>query len=119
MAIETEADRLAFFSPEDFGSEGDITPDSGPLRTVAGIYDAAHLTRGVTQSNGYDNQADVGGGKPVFHARTSDLAGIKSGRASVTIYDVSSGARVKVGDFTVHDVKADGTGLTLLKLMKA
>ena len=116
MAIETDADRLAFFSPEDFGSTATITPDAGPARTVSGIYDAAHLTRGVTQSNGYDNQAEIGSGKPVFHARSSDLAGIKSGRAAVAIHDE---AGTLIGNFTVHDVRADGTGLTLLKLMKA
>lgn len=118
MAIETDADRLAFFSPEDFGSTAVLTVEgeTDPRPAIAGIYDAVHLTRGVNQSNGYDKHAEVSGDKPVFQARTSDVVGVKSGRANISIFDE---AGVKIGDFTVHDVKADGTGLTILKLMKA
>lgn len=110
MAIETDEDRLIFFDADDFGVVAIITPSSGAARTVEGIYDAPNVTRGVRQDNGYSRQAEVSMTKPVFRARSSDLAGIKAGRASVEINGEV---------FGVHDVQPDGTGTTTLQLLKA
>jgi hypothetical protein len=111
MAVENDADRLAFLNSDDFAVEATITPNGGDPIIVSGIYDAPHLTRGVTQSNGYDHQAEVSGNKPQFRARSSDLAAVRAGRALVSIPGV--------GDFNVHDTKPDGTGMTVLQLMRA
>jgi len=109
MAIETDEDRLIFFDADDFGVVAIITPASGEPRTVEGIYDAPAVTRGVRQDNGYSRQAEINMNSPTFRGRTSDLAGIKSGRAS---------AEINGEMFAVHDVKHDGTGLTILELKK-
>lgn len=117
MAVENDADRLAFFSDDDFGVVATITLNTGQVLTVSGIYDAPSLVRGVTQGNGYDSQSDISGNKPQFRARSSDLALVKAGRATVEVPPCP--ALPNGGTFTVHDAKSDGTGLTCLQLMKA
>jgi hypothetical protein len=122
MAIETDEDRAIFFDDDDFGVVASITPTdvqyqpSGDPFDVSGIYDAHSLTRGVKQDNGYSRQAEVQSGPPQFRARSSDLEGVRSGRAIVTIPphpNLPAG-----GSFYVHDVQPDGTGTTVLVLKK-
>lgn len=119
MAVESDADRAAFFDSDDFGGLATVTiTATGETFDVEGIYDGLHFVRGVKQDNQFTSahSADVSGQKPVFRTQSRLLAGVKSGRATISLhtpfFDVPT-------EFTVFDVAPDGTGTTILKLMKA
>jgi hypothetical protein len=118
LAIETDEDRLAFFSADDFGYTATITITGGATLTdVPGIYEDPHLTRGLKQNNqfSYNQGQDMSGSKPTFRCRTIDVPGVRNGRANMTVFLDG----VPVDDFTVFDVQGDGTGLTTIRLMRA
>jgi hypothetical protein len=119
MAVETDDDRAIFFDPDDFGDVATIVISGGAtLEDVPGIYDGPHLVRGVKQDNQFTSSVsvDVSMQKPVFRCRTSDIPGVKNGKATITI---TSSRLPTPTVFTVFDVGPDGTGLTILTLMKA
>lgn len=119
MAIETDEDRLAFFSSDDFGDVATITlSDSTVIAAVPGIYDSAHLTRGLKQNNQFTYQAgqDMSGSKPQFMCRSSDVPGVKNGQAAIAIADA---AGQPIGNFTAFDVQHDGTGMCTIRMMRS
>lgn len=122
MAIETDADRLAFFEVDDFGVMATITPTdlqyapTDDPYDVAGIFDAHSVTRGVKQDNGYGRQAEIQSGQPMFRAPSAGFVEIRAGRALISIAPQDN---LPAGfNGYVHDVQADGTGLTILVLKK-
>lgn len=110
MAVEDDADRAIFFDDDDFGVMATITPSGGAPYTAQGIFTEPHSVNGIRQANGYSNQADLSGQKPMFRARTTDVASLRNGRATLVINGV---------EYTAFDVKPDGTGTTSIQLMKA
>lgn len=109
MAVETDEDRAIFFDDADFGVIATVTIGSDDPFDVEGIFDARHLNRDISFSNQHNDMAKFSGNGPVFRCRTSDLAGVKVGRATITISGQSYG---------VHDVKHDGTGTTIIRIME-
>lgn len=92
MAIESEADRLAFFDVADDGVAASIN-----AATIYGIFDDDHIEIGDISTTG-----------PQFLCRTSDATAASVARGNtITINSVSR---------TVRDIQPDGTGLTLLIL---
>ena len=100
MGIESDTERSAFLSTDDFGQSATFTPSGGSSSTISGIFDAA------------DGLVDLGGrvgitsDSPQFHCRTSDVSSAAEGDALVT------------GSVTyvIRDVIDDGTGMTTLML---
>lgn len=117
MAVETDEDRLAFFDPSDFGETATITiTGSGQVLVVPCIFDAKPLTKGLKQNNQFSFNAaqDVSGNKPCFQCRSSDIPGVKNGRASVVVKNEDD-AVVFTG--SVFDVHHDGTGMADVRMM--
>lgn len=121
MAIETDEDRLAFFDTDDFAFTAVITLADTSVVTAVGNYDSAALTRGLKQSNQFSfNQGqEVSGNKPCFRTRTSDVPGVRNGKAMLVITDDSVSPPVVIGTFSAFDVQHDGTGMTEIRLMAA
>lgn len=100
MGIESDTERSAFLSTDDFGQSATFTPSGGSSSTISGIFDAA------------DGLVDLGGrvgitsDSPQFHCRTSDVSSAAEGDALVT-----GGVT-----YAVRDVIDDGTGMTTLML---
>lgn len=118
MAVETDADRAIFFDPDEFGVTATVTPSAGAPFDVEGIYDGPHMNRGVRQSNQYDgNASEASGQTPTFKGRMSDMLAVKAERAVIAIPPCAG--LPEGGTFRVRDVKPDGTGLTVMRLMRA
>lgn len=117
MAVENDEDRAMFFDPDDFGGIAVVTIDGGEPFDIEGIYDAPHFIRGVKQDNQFSSNQSVdnSGSKPLFRTRSTLLAGVKNGRATIVIHEPWFAAPTP---FSVFDVGPDGTGMTALKLMK-
>lgn len=103
--IETDEDRAIFVEADEFGVVARVELNTGDAFDVAGIFD----DRPVTGNPGYAGAALSGSG-PTFTAISSAVAAVKVGRATLTINGKTYG---------VHDLKPDGTGMTLIRLMKA
>lgn len=118
MAIETDEDRLAFFDTDDFAFTAVITLADSSVVTAVGNYDSAALTRGLKQNNQFSfNQGqEVSGNKPCFRTRTSDVPGVRNGKATLVITDADANV---IGTFSAFDVQHDGTGMTEIRLMAA
>lgn len=118
MAIETDADRAIFFDPDEFGGIAVVTIDGGEPFEVEGIYESPHFVRGIKQDNQFtaNNSADVSSQKPTFRTRSSALAGVKSGRATIVLHTPFFPTPTT---FKVWDVGHDSTGIAVLRLMKA
>jgi hypothetical protein len=100
MAVETATERAIFFEADDFAVTASYTPSGGVAANVNGIFDNEHV------------EVDAGGSvtvslqQPLFTCQTSDVSSAAEGDA-ITI----SGT-----DYTVRDVRPDGTGVTVLVL---
>ena len=100
MAVESAADRAAFFSLNDFGVSATYTPAGGASVTIAGIFDNDFVA------------LDTAGGvavamqQPRFLCRTAQVAAAKEGDA-LTVDTVG---------YTIRVVEDDGTGITTLVL---
>jgi hypothetical protein len=111
MAVETDEDRAIFFDADDFGVTATVTPNTGLPFTVEVTFDSPHMNRGIRQSNQHDgNAVQASGQATTVRGRTSALANVKSGRASIEIEGVL---------YQVRDAQPDGTGTTTLKIMRA
>lgn len=116
MASESAADRRAFVV--EFGVEVHLTPKGGERRTILAIYDDAHATFDPNRWPGSEYQMQSGAkfssSGPRIEAPTVDLKGVRRGtRVEVPESDITPG-----GDFTVQDVRPDGTGFTVLILIE-
>lgn len=102
MSIETAADRAAMLV--DFGDEVSYTKaGAGAPVSIVGIFDAPFIPVQF-------DQADAGDVKPVIRVRSDDLPiGAAEGDA-LTCQGV---------DFTVKQIRPDGTGFSILDLAKA
>lgn len=100
MPVESDATRLVFLNPDDFGVEALY----GGSVALNGIFDSAYFP------------ADVGAGVPIegaqlrFLCRTSDLPGGGAHGASLVLNATS---------YVVREVHPDGTGMTELVLERA
>lgn len=92
MAVETDADRLAFYDTNDFG----VTATVG-VNSVDGIFDNEYITA-----------FDTTGTQPVFHCRSSD----------VSLYSIARGTTLVINGttYTVQNIEPDGTGMSKLVL---
>lgn len=99
MAVESAADRLAFLSADEFGATATIGGTS-----VSGILDteSAEIDFG-------DGLVDHVAAMPRFECRSADVSGVAQGD-EVTISGTT---------YTVADIRADGTGMTVLHLSEA
>ena len=96
MAIESDADRLAMMSPDDFG----VAATWGAV-TVYGIFDDTFAL--VNEATG-----EVATSGPQFVCRTSDVSSAVQGN-TITINTVT---------WKIIGVQADGTGITVLLLSR-
>jgi len=100
--IESNADRLAFFNPEEFGVTATITSSSsGSESDVVGIFDSNYLNLDLGSSSVTTSDLQ-------FMCRTMDVSAFTQGDTLVlngTTYEIT-------------DVQEDGTGVTVLKLHK-
>ena len=100
--IESSADRLAFFNPQEFGVTATLASNStGVECEVLGVFDSQYFNLdlgmgGVTSS---DLQ---------FTCRTADVSDFTQGD-TFTLEGVN---------YEITDVQHDGTGITVLKLHK-
>lgn len=95
MSVESAADRAAFFNTDEFGASATVTPNGSPSRTINVIFDAAAR----------DEVGVILAGTQIT-ARTSDTSDLADGDAVV----------VNGETYTLREVRADGTGVSLLIL---
>ena len=100
MAVETAADRAIFVSADDFGVAASYTPAGGSASTVNGIFDNEYFATDAGGEVAFALQ------QPMFHCRTADVPSAAEGDA----------IRVSGVDYTVRNVRPDGTGMTMLML---
>jgi hypothetical protein len=110
--VEDDATRAVFFDPDDFGVEATITPSDGAPFTVLGIFDARPIENRplINAQVGFKDGMQNTGAGPQFRCRTSDVAAVKAGRATLAIGETT---------YNVWDTKPDGTGTTVLILKLA
>lgn len=103
MAIESAADRAAFFDPDEFGSEITWLQDDVAVATLYGLLQRPSL-----------RDAFGGGGEVIRETSlTCREADLPSGAARGDV--ISSDA----GDFTVQTIEPDGAGMVVLMLSAA
>ncbi len=98
--IETEADRLAFLDPSDFGIEAILTLADGRKRTISGIFTNRYLESAVAQFVGIDAR------ERGFLTTTREAQ------------DATREDTIEIED-VVHDIaglEPDGQGMTFIKL---
>lgn len=122
MAVETDADRLAFLDPEDFGVVALYTSRDGSVvdQRINGIFDdeAAHFDSARWPGHEYHLQhgAALSSTGPEFRCRVSDLVsgGKRGDKVAILPCDqVPAGAR-----FKVQERKPDGVGMVVLALVE-
>ncbi len=100
MAVESADDRAIFFSADDFGVTASYTPAGGAASSVKGIFDNEYFE---TDAGG---EVAIALQQPMFHCRTADVSGVAEGDAIV----------INTVNYTIRNVRPDGTGLTMLIL---
>lgn len=113
MAVETDAERALFLSPDEFGVEAVYTPrDGGPSRVVPGIFDEPGTDWNPNRWPGghpiaMQEGAHIVSTAPKFECRASDL--VEGGRR---------GDRLKIAGqgYKVFKRDPDGTGMVVLTL---
>lgn len=109
--IEDDEMRLIFFDPDAFGEEVIVTPNSGSPFTLQVIFDAAPTnTRNFENRLPFHDGARPSGSSPTFRCRSSDLPKALAGKAVVTI---------RGRDYSLFDVKHDGTGMAFVEVKLA
>jgi hypothetical protein len=110
--VEDDDLRAVFFDAEDFGVEAIITPNASDAFTVTGIFDARPVEPrplGGAQVGFRDGMQNTGN-SPQFRCRTSDVANVKPGRATLAVHGAT---------YSVWEVKPDHTGTSTLILKMA
>jgi hypothetical protein len=105
VAVESAADRAAFFDTDEHGLAATFTPDGGEASTVNGIFSDNHVLVLEGDAPGHEASAAT------FLCQTSDVAGVDEGDA-LDLTDVTGAAR----SFTIKAVEHDGAGMTRLVL---
>lgn len=100
MAVESAADRAAFFATDDFGTAATYRPQVGGPQTVNGIFDAPFRAAELEAEVGVETTS------PTFACRTADLPHPEHGAV----------LSVDGTDYVIVGVHPDGTGVTLLML---
>lgn len=114
MTVESGADRLAFFSPDDFGELGTYTPIGGAaVPAIAGIFNDPHLL--VQTGSG----APASDSQPTFLCRAADLPAAAAGGDAGDTLALAASALHQAVTYRVADLQPDGTGLVLLILGRA
>lgn len=109
--IETDEDRAIFTDPRDFGEFVTFHPEGGePSDPVAVIWDARPKTEHVP--GGYGSGAKVSGAGLCIEVATSLVSAYVAHRDQVM--------REKTGKlYDIQENKADGRGMSILRLMEA
>lgn len=99
MVVETETDRLAMLNVEEFGIAVTLFPNTSNSRVISAIFDAEH----IEIDNGISVVSDA---EPLVTVQTSDVT------------DVTQNAILAIDgvNYTVADIRPDGTGITVLRL---
>jgi len=105
MAVESAADRAAFFDTDEHGLAATYTPAGGEASTVNGIFTDGFAE--ILEGEYAGHEAS----QPIFICQTSDVSGVDEGDA-LALTDNIGTART----FTVKAVEEDGTGITKLVL---
>lgn len=103
MAVESDDDRLAFLSLDDFSVSAVITLSSGAKRNLSGIFEDPRASRSIT------NNMDVIIPDPNFTCRSSDHSGATEGNS------LAIGAQ----SYVIRGIMNDGTGMSRLLLEEA
>lgn len=110
MAIETDADRLLFLDPEEFGAVAIWTTASGAKPAISCIYDDSF----VALSAG-DLEFTQEGGRLQLTMRSADVPADANVKNSITVSSEAIGTKtVKVMEF-----QPDGTGVTIVRVQEA
>jgi hypothetical protein len=101
MGVESDLDRLAFLSVEEFGLEVTLHPNSNPRKATA-IFDNGHFEIS-------DNISVISTTQPSLVMRTKDIT------------DLEQDDEIEVDGviYTVADIQSDGTGMTMVRIHKA
>lgn len=105
MPVESDADRAAFFDPDEFGKEAQYRTALGASATINGML----MKPSIDVAMGNIVAVDAA---PIFVCRTIDLPVSASGGAGGDELEI--GAEI----YLVVSIKSDGTGLTRLELGK-
>lgn len=102
MGVESEADRLLFLDPKDFGTVAAYRKGgTAPSVAVSGIFDAEH------QLAGLGGDVDISSLAPKFLMRAADLPSGSGDGDVLTIHG---------SDYAVRHDEPDGTGMVTLRL---
>lgn len=103
MAVESDADRMAFFNVDEFGVSVVYTPAGGaPMDPIPGIFDAEHQLAAL-------GGMDVASVSPQIMVREADLPENHGDGDTIAIGAVT---------YAVRFPEPDGTGMVTLKLEK-
>lgn len=104
MPVETDADRAAFLSADEFGAEAIYTPEGGAASNpIPGIFDRPSIGVGINDVGAVD-------ARPTFCCRAAALPAGADADAEDRL-DVTGD-----GTFKVFSIEPDGTGMVLLRL---
>ncbi|MFT2213083.1 hypothetical protein ACLJYM_14465 [Rhizobium giardinii] len=109
MAIETDADRLLFVNPEEFGAVAVWTTVSGAKPAVSCIYDDSFIALAAGEL-----EFTQEGGRLQLTMRTSDVPADADLKDAISVTSDAIGAKsVRVLEF-----QPDGTGMTIVRVQE-
>ena len=104
MAVESETDRAAFLSADEFGTTGVYTPEGGAASSpIAGIFDRPSIDVALNEAATLDARA-------TFYCQAADLPAAA---------DSENADRIAIagqGTFNIWAIEPDGQGMALLRL---
>src|SRR5262245_36015628 len=107
MAVETDADRLLFLNPDEFG----VVITYAGFESINGILDADYFAVEL------GTQVPVEGARLRLICRSADLpqGGVHGDQAIITAVATTVDPAL-LGEYLVREVQPDGTGMTTLVL---
>lgn len=104
MSVESDADRGVFVGKDEFGAIAIYTEAGGSPISVNGIFDNDYQLLSA-----FGEVGGIGGSQPAFHLVSSVLPVASAIDDSLT---------VNATNYKIVEIMPDGTGMTVLKLMK-